>query len=115
MEETKINERLLAKMENEEAEFLSELLDANPLEVLFMSRQYHANEAILEALRKKPLSEKQALALLRCNNPLHTVYRQWNKMYSQQQAVFQKALVRCADHLILLRALPFRGKSEGKG
>ena len=110
MEENKINERLLAKMENEENEFLSELLDANPIEVLFMSRRYHVNEAILEALRKKPLSEKQALALLRCSRPLHTVFKQWDRMYAQRQGLFQKALVRSADHLLLLRALPFKGK-----
>lgn len=105
MEGHKMNERLLAKMENEQSEFLAALIEANPIEALSMSKRYHVQEAIIHALRIEPISEKQALALLKCSRPLSSVYRHWERLKHRQQIMFLSTLEEYANHIIQLREL----------
>lgn len=98
MEENKMNDRLLAKMENEQNRYLSDLIDADEVRALSMSRKYHICEDLIHALRREPVTEAQAAALLCSDTPLDDVYYQLVGMAEQRHRLLHQAIEDMADN-----------------
>lgn len=111
MEENKMNDRLLAKMENEQNRYLGELIDADEVRALTMSRKYHFCEDLIHALRRQPITEAQAAALLCSDTPLDDVYCQLVGMAEQRHCLLHQAIENLAESNLQRWNLPGRCKS----
>lgn len=110
MEENKMNDRLLAKMENEQNRYLGELIEAEEVRALSMSRKYHICEDLIHALRRQPITEAQA-ALLCSDTPLDDVYYQLMGMAEQRHCLLHQAIEDLAERNLQQWNLAGRRKS----
>ena len=77
----------LRRLENEQNRYLGELIEADEVRALSMSRKYHICEDLIHALRRQPITEAQAAALLCSDTPLENVYYQLVSMAEQRHSL----------------------------
>ena len=75
--EEALNRKLYEKVSAEMEAYENELLAMPPEEILEHAYAYATKQDIVLALEEHDLSEKQARALLRCDNALETIFDRW--------------------------------------
>ena len=71
-----------------------------------MSRKYHICEDLIQALRRQPITEAHAAALLCSDTPLDDVYYQLVSMSEQRQHLLHQAIEDLADNNLQQWNLP---------
>ena len=75
--EEALNRKLYEKVSAEMEAYENELLAMPPEEILEHAYAYATKQDIVLALEEHDLSEKQARALLRCDNALEAIFDRW--------------------------------------
>lgn len=75
--EEALNRKLYEKVSAEMEAYENELLAIPPEEILEHAYAYATKQDIVLALEEHDLSEKQARALLRCDNTLEAIFDRW--------------------------------------
>jgi len=72
-----LNNQLYEKMSAEMQAYENELLDMPASEILERSYAYATKRDIMLAMEEYGVSEKQAKALLKCDNALEAIFERW--------------------------------------
>ncbi len=97
-----LNILLYEKMQNEQKEFMDNLLNSSPETIVEYAYEMVIREDILLSLEENELSPKQCKALLKEKEPLNKLFTSWEKHEGDHMKEILECIENTADELASL-------------